>query len=182
MKLKIILASVRKERLGDRVTSWVTQTLDKESIKYELLDLKEYTMPFVDGGQPFSLNKKYPHASVQKWSAKIDEADAYIFVTCEYNHGYPASLKNAIDWLGMEWWGKPIGFVSYSDGPVGGARCVEQLRQVVSNFNMYDIRNAISLGKAQDIITEKGINSIPAFHDQLTKMVEELDKLSDSLS
>ena len=57
MKLKIILASVRKERLGDRVTSWVTQTLDKESIKYELLDLKEYTMPFVDGGQPFSLNK-----------------------------------------------------------------------------------------------------------------------------
>lgn len=182
MKLTLILPSVRKGRLGERVAKWVTSELDKNGTEYELLDLKDHVLPFVDAAQtPFSLEKKYPHKIVQEWSAKIDNASAFIFITCEYNHGYPASLKNAIDWLGMEWWGKPVAFVSYSDGPFGGARCVEQLRTVVSNFNMYDIRNAISIGKAQEVISESGANSIPALNDQLVKMTTELTSLSAKL-
>lgn len=182
MKLKIILASVRKGRLGERVAKWVTTELDANNTQYEMLDLEDYVMPFVDAKKvPFALEKKYPHKTVQNWSAKIDEGTAYIIITPEYNRGYPASLKNAIDWLGMEWWSKPIAFISYSDGPFGGTRSVEQLRQVVSNFNMYAIRNAISIGKAQEVFTDAGQNHIPALDDQLKKMTSELADLSGKL-
>jgi len=183
MKLKIVLASVRKGRLGERVAKWATTELDKNSIEYELLDLEDYVMPLIDSAkQPFDLNKKYPHESVQKWSDKIDEGSAYIFITPEYNHGYPASLKNAIDWLAMEWWGKPVAFMSYSDGIVGGARCVEQLRQVTASFNMYTIRNAISIGKANELISEDGVCDVPALAKQLGKITTELNELSEKLS
>ncbi len=182
MKLKIILASIRKNRLGGRVAKWATTELDKNDIVYELIDLKDYNLPFLDSDTvPFDLNKKYPYDIVQYWSNKIDEGDAYIIITCEYNRGYPATLKNAIDWLGMELWGKPVAFISYSDGPFGGVRCIEQLRSVISNFNMYGIRNAISIGKANDIISTEGKNSVKAFDVQLKKMVDELALLSSKL-
>lgn len=182
MKLKIILGSVREGRLGERVAKWVSEELKKEKIDHEVLDLKDYPMPFVDSAtQPFSLDKKYPYTSVQDWSNKIDEASAYIVVTPEYNHGYPAVLKNGFDWLGKEFWSKPVAFISYSDGPIGGARAVEQLRLVVGSFNMYDLRNAISIGKANDVISEDGKCSIEALGDQLLDITKELSKVAKSL-
>jgi NAD(P)H-dependent FMN reductase len=182
MKLKIVLGSVRKGRLGERVAKWVTSELDKNKVEYELLDLLDYKMPFVDAEKvPFELNKKYPHEAVQRWSNKIDEGTAYIFITPEYNRGCPASLKNAIDWLGMELWSKPVAFVAYSDGPIGGARCVEHLRSVVSNFNMYDIRNSVLIGKADQVISTAGKSNIPALDEQIAKIATELSKLSDAL-
>ena len=78
MKLKIVLGSVRKGRLGERVAKWVTSEIYKNKVEYELLDLLDYKMPFVDAEKvPFELNKKYPHEAVQRWSNKIDEGTAY---------------------------------------------------------------------------------------------------------
>ncbi len=183
MKLKVIEASIRQGRLGERVTKWVTTELDTAAVSYELLDLKEHQLPFLDTPTPpHALNKAYQYDEVKAWSAKIDDGDAYIIITPEYNHGYPAVLKNAIDWLYPEWYGKPIAFISYSDGPVGGARVVEQLRQVISNFNMYDIRSAISIGRADKLLDENGATTEPAFGEQLGKMVQELGELVDKLS
>jgi len=182
MKLKIILASVRKGRLGEQVARWVCNTLDTAKVEYELLDLEDYSLPFVDTlKQPFDLEKKYPHKIVQDWSKKIDEGSCYLIVTPEYNHGYPAQLKNAIDWLGMEWWGKPVGFVSYSTGRMGGSRAVAQLRQVFINFNMYDTRAEINLPQADKLIAPEGKCREPVLVDNLLKTVQELIELSSKL-
>lgn len=182
MKLKIIIASVRPERLGERVAKWVCNELRAAKIGYEVLDLKVYPMPFDDTNiEPFDLDKKYPHKIVQDWSEKIDEGDCYLIITPEYNHGYPAQLKNAIDWLGDEWWGKPVGFVSYSTGRMGGSRAVAQLRQVVINFNMYDTRAEINLPQADNLITPEGVCSQPVLAENLIKTVTELNDLATKL-
>jgi NAD(P)H-dependent FMN reductase len=182
MKLKVILASVRPERLGERVAIWVCNVLEEAGIEFELLDLKNYPMPFDDTNiEPFDLQKKYPHKIVQDWSEKIDEGECYLVITPEYNHGYPAQLKNAIDWLGEEWWGKPIGFVSYSTGRMGGSRAVAQLRQVVINFNMYDTRGEINLPQADKLIAADGKCDEPALNQAVVKTANELLALAKKL-
>jgi NAD(P)H-dependent FMN reductase len=92
---------------------------------------------------PGMLKGNYSNALAKKWAAKIGEADGYIMLTPEYNHGYTAVLKNALDWVFAEWHGKPVGFVSY--GNAGGARSIEQLRHVVIELYMHPIRNAIHI-------------------------------------
>ena len=86
---------------------------------------------------------KYANEIVKTWAEKINEGDAFIIVTPEYNHGYPAVLKNALDSIFQEWNKKAVGFVSY--GNAGGARSVEQLRQVVIELQMVPIRNAVHI-------------------------------------
>lgn len=92
---------------------------------------------------PFRLNGNYANPLAKQWSEKISEADCFIMIAPEYNHGYTAVLKNAIDWLGHEWKNKPVGFVSY--GNAGGARAIEQLRQVVIELQMHPIKNALHI-------------------------------------
>jgi NAD(P)H-dependent FMN reductase len=87
--------------------------------------------------------RNYSNELGKKWAAKIGEAHGCIIVTPEYNHGYTADLKNALDWVFLEWNNKPVGFVSY--GSAVGARAVEQLRQVVIELQMVPIRNAIHI-------------------------------------
>ena len=97
---------------------------------------------FNDPQSPASGNYSYDYT--KKWSKKISEGDAYILVTCEYNHGYPASLKNALDHLSREWNGKPVGFVSYG-GISGGIRATEQLKQVVLELKMLPFHDEINI-------------------------------------
>lgn len=145
LKLKIILASVREGRFGDKPATWMfEQAKQTTDIDVELLDLKDFPMPFFNESVPPSMIKEpYSHPEVARFTQKIKEADAFIVVTPEYNHGYPASLKNALDWVCVEWNNKPMAFVAY--GSVGGARSVEQLRQVAVELQMAPIRNAIHI-------------------------------------
>jgi len=86
---------------------------------------------------------QYDDEGVQRWADRIADGDAFVIVSPEYNHGYPAVLKNAIDYIYPEWVNKPVGFVSY--GNAGGARAAEQLRQVAIEMQMWPIRSAIHL-------------------------------------
>jgi len=109
-----------------------------------LLDLRDYPMPFFDEPvSPSQIKEPYAHPVVQKWTAKIAEADGFIIVTPEYNHGYPAVLKNAFDYVGKEWNKKAIGFVSW--GSVGGARAIEQLRGVAIELQLAPIRTSVHI-------------------------------------
>ncbi|MGI0141909.1 MAG: NADPH-dependent FMN reductase [Candidatus Micrarchaeales archaeon] len=145
IKIKVILGSTRPGRFGDKPAHWILGELKKlDNVDPELLDLKEYPMPFFD--QPISPAYgpgKYSDPVIQKWSDKIKEADAFIIVTPEYNHSYSAVLKNALDSVYHEWGKKSVGFVSY--GSVGGARAIEQLRQVVIELQMVPIRHSIHI-------------------------------------
>jgi len=130
IKVKVILGSTREGRFGEQPANWIVEEAKRlNDVEVELLDLRSYPMPFYDEPKSPSTTKGiFPNEVIANWAKKIDEGDAFIIVTPEYNHGYPAVLKNALDYIYYEWNKKPVGFVSY--GGVGGARVVEQLREV----------------------------------------------------
>ncbi len=180
LHFKIIIGSTRPNRFGDKPAHWIFEEVKKlDGIEAELLDLRDYQLPFFDQPMPPSMVKdgNYGHDVVNAWAKKIGEADAYVIVSPEYNHGPSGVLKNALDSIYGEWNNKTVGFVSY--GSVGGARAVEQLRQTAVELQMAPIRNAIHIpgsvmspiasGKAQwNAETEAGL------HDHATKMLTQL--------
>jgi NAD(P)H-dependent FMN reductase len=145
LNIKVILGSTRQGRFGDRPAQWILGEAGKrDGVAAELLDLRDYPMPFFNEPvSPGMIKEPYADESVQKWTRKIVEGDAFIIVAPEYNHGYPAVLKNALDYVYKEWNRKPVGFVSY--GGVGGARAVEQLREVVVELQMAPVRTAVHI-------------------------------------
>lgn len=145
IKIKIIVGSTRQNRFSEKSAQWISEETKKlEGVEVELLDLRDYEMPFFDDSMSPSMAKgQYSNKTVKKWAAKINDGDAFIIVTPEYNHGYSAVLKNALDVIYPEWNRKPVGFVSY--GSAVGARSVEQLRQVAVELQMAPIRNAVHI-------------------------------------
>jgi NAD(P)H-dependent FMN reductase len=145
IKIKIILGTTRQRRFGDKPAFWIAEEARAQAdVEVEFLDLRDYPLPFFDEPASPAWGKgQYTNEAVQRWADRIADGDAFVMVTPEYNHGYPAVLKNAIDHLYPEWLNKPVGFVSY--GNAGGARAVEQLRQVVVEVQMTPIRSAIHI-------------------------------------
>lgn len=145
LRISVVLGSTREGRFGEKPAQWILEELQKQAgVTAELLDLRDYPMPFFDSQVPPSMAKgQYAHESVQQWAKKIAASDTFIIVTPEYNHGYPAVLKNALDWLHPEWHRKAVGFVSY--GSAVGARAVEQLRQVVIELQLVPIKSSIHI-------------------------------------
>ncbi|GAA4237385.1 hypothetical protein GCM10022254_49300 [Actinomadura meridiana] len=86
---------------------------------------------------------------------RLDDADAFVVVTPEYNHSYPASVKHVIDWHGSQWHAKPVGFVSYG-GMGGGLRAVEHLRQVFSETHCVPVRDQVSFDRHWTRVDEEG--------------------------
>lgn len=157
LNVKVIIGSTREGRFSEKALPWVEEGLKAaEGIEYEVLDLREYDMPFYD--QPVSPasveDGAYANEVVRKWAAKIGEADAFLVIAPEYNHGYTAVLKNALDSVYGEWNKKAIGFVSY--GSVGGGRVVEQLRQVAVELQMAPIRSAVHIQAPWFLLDESG--------------------------
>ena len=145
MKIQIIIGSTRPGRFSEKPAGYIYDELKKkDGVEVELIDLRDWPLPFYDEPlSPASNKGRYTNGLGRKWADKIGEADGYIMVTPEYNHGYSAVLKNAIDWVFPEWKEKPVGFVGY--GNVGGARAIEQLRQVAVELHMVPLRNAIHI-------------------------------------
>lgn len=143
LKIQIIIGSTRQGRFSDKPAYWAEGELKKyEGVVPEIVDLRDFPLPFFDSPvSPLWANGQYSDPAVTKWSEKIKEADAFVIIAPEYNHGYTAVLKNAIDHLYSEWNHKPVTFISF--GGVGGARAVEQLRQVVIEMQMLPVKNAI---------------------------------------
>ena len=143
MVVKVILGSTRPNRFGKQVADWIMKLTQesKQDVRFELVDLKEINLPFLDEPRPpIEGNYQQPHA--KEWAKIIDEADGFIVVTAEYNFSIPAALKNAMDFLAAEWRHKPITFVSYG-ASAGGARAVEHLRSSVANVGMFDLREQV---------------------------------------
>ena len=159
LKVHVIMGSTREGRYGDKPAHWILDKVKaKEGIEAELIDLRDWPLPFFNQPVSPSMAKEgYEYDLAKKWAAKVAEADAYIIVTPEYNHGYPAVLKNALDWVYYQWNKKPVAFVSY--GSVGGARSVEQLRGVVAELQMAGMREAVHI--SWDIYMATMKESIP---------------------
>jgi NAD(P)H-dependent FMN reductase len=142
----------------------------------ETVDLKDYPLPdFNEKGSPNTLKGQLENPIGMQWGAKVAEADAYIIVTPEYNHGYPGSLKNALDWTYAPWNNKPVAFVAY--GTLGGARAVSQLRSVVAELQMADIRNAVHVTRPWELQKGDGTltaGALDAYTSSAKAMLEQL--------
>lgn len=176
MKLGVILGSIREIRRGGRVAKWLMPQLAQyQDIEAELLDLKDYPLPFFnEADSPQGLNGAYTNEVAKRWSAKVAEKDAYIIITPEYNHGTSAVLKNSLDWLYPEWLRKPVAFISYSPNADGGIRAVEQLRQNVIELHMAPIQKAIHIERVLDNLSEDGKLLQGHYNERLAALIEEL--------
>lgn len=155
LNIKIILGSTRDGRFGENVLNWVKDQLkSNRAISFEFIDLKKLDLNFFEEANS-PKQKISSDPKVQEWSKIVSSADGFIIISPEYNHGYPAALKNAIDYLYSDWNNKPIAFVSY--GNAGGARAIEQLRLVAIELQMAPIREAIHFLKHWEVFSKKGL-------------------------
>ncbi len=142
LRLAVVVGSTREGRFAPVVTNWfASQAEQRDDMTVDVVDLAEARLPVV-------LTRE-PAPEVAALAPRLDAADAFVVVTPEYNHAYPASLKNAIDWHYTQWQAKPVGFVSYG-GLAGGLRAVEQLRLVFAELHAVTIRETVSFHNAWD--------------------------------
>jgi NAD(P)H-dependent FMN reductase len=148
LKVGIIVGSTRPGRKAAAVAKWAHDILKtrKEAV-FEMVDIEDYKLPLLDEPMP-PIMHQYSKPHTKAWSEKIASLDAYIFVTPEYNHSTSAALKNAIDFLYREWNDKAAGFIG--DGGAGGVRAVENLRLVMGEIKIADVRAQVALSMWTD--------------------------------
>jgi NAD(P)H-dependent FMN reductase len=181
VKLQIIIASTRPGRVGLPVGRWFEGFARSHSdFEVELVDLAELGLPFVDEPNHPRLHE-YTHRHTKEWGARVESADAFAFVMPEYNHGFNAPLKNAIDFLHVEWQYKPVGLVSYG-GVAAGTRAVQLLKPVLLALKMTPLVEAVSIPFVAQFIDDEGVvTPNEAMEQGATAMLGELARLSEAL-
>ncbi len=141
-KLLVIVGSTRPGRVGSALARWITDRASEQgAFEAELVELADLALPLID--EPAHPRfQRYEHAHTKRWSAKVDGADAFVFVVPEYNHGPPPALINAMDYLAREWAYKPVGMMSYG-GVSGGIRSVAHLLPMLSVLKMVALPEAV---------------------------------------
>lgn len=171
--VQIVLGSTREGRFGEAVARWFSVlAAEREDMSTELVDLRDWELPFLTTPMPPAMSPPSDELS-QRWAAKVSEGDGYVFVTPEYNHGYPAVLKNALDHVFDPWNRKPAAFVGYG-GPAGGVRAVEQLRQVVVELEMVPLRRQVIIAKVYAAFDERGQPRDPGAAREAGAVLDEL--------
>lgn len=181
-KVEIIVASTRPSRIGRVIGDWIKEEAESFGgfTEVELVDLAELALPFMNEPHHPRL-QRYVHQHTLDWSAKATEADAFVFVMPEYNYGYNAELKNAIDYLHHEWKYKPVGLVSYG-GVSGGTRAAQMIKQVVTTLKMTPVFEAVSIPFVQQFISEQGeLQPNDVMTGAAEAMLEELVRVSGAL-
>jgi NAD(P)H-dependent FMN reductase len=147
-RIGIVVGSTRPGRKAATVAAWVYEhSQERSDATFELVDLADYDLPLLDEPVPPSLGD-YRGEHTRRWADTVARFDGFVFVTPEYNHGPPAALKNALDYLFAEWNDKASGFVGY--GSAGGTRAVEQLRLAMGELRVADVRSQVSLSLFDD--------------------------------
>ena len=172
IKIAIIIGSTRPGRVGEAVGRWVFQIAgQRKDAEFELVDIKEFNLPLLDEPVPPSMGKySKPHNKV--WAKKIASFDAFVFVTPEYNHATSGALKNAIDFLYREWNNKAAGFVSY--GSAGGARAVENLRLIMGELQVADVRSQVMLSLMTDFENFTVFKPHPRHEKSVNEMLDQV--------
>ena len=154
-KLKIISSTVRPGRKGPVIANWVAEKAKQfGGFEVEVLDLGEINLPLMNEAN-HPMMRKYELEHTKQWSAKIDEADAFVFVTAEYDYNYPAPLRNALEYLVHEWGYKAAGIVSYG-GVSAGTRAANALKADLSTLSMVPISQSVNFPFFTQLINEKG--------------------------
>lgn len=181
LKLHVIICSTRPGRIGPSVAKWFAEFAAKqEGFDTALVDLADFELPVYDEPQHPRL-QTYEHEHTKRWSASVSAADAYVFVTPEYNYCPPPSLINALNYVYNEWNYKPCGFVSYG-GVSGGLRSVQVAKQLVTTLKMMPMVEGVGIPMVASLLDEdKVFTSNSHIDSSATTMLTELHKWAAAL-
>jgi NAD(P)H-dependent FMN reductase len=180
-QLLIIIVSTRPGRVGLPVARWFEERARAHgAFDIRIADLAELDLPFMDEPNHPHL-RQYTKQHTKDWSAIVDAADTFVFVMPEYNFGFTAPLKNAIDYLNHEWRYKPVGLVSYG-GISAGTRAVQMIKQVVTTLRMTPVYEAVSIPFVKQFLDDDGrIQSNDVMTDAAAAMLDELVRYEAAL-
>lgn len=180
-KLHVIICSTRPGRVGPIIADWFIGAAQAHG-KFDVVpvDLAEFNLPVYDEPN-HPLRRTYVHEHTKAWSASVDAADAFVFVTPEYNYGVPPSLLNALNYVYFEWNYKPAAFVSYG-GIFGGGRAVQMAKMTLNTLRMVPIFEAVVIPWFSKQIDENKVftpNDIQ--RDAAKQMLDELLRFAEAL-
>ncbi|WP_328605596.1 NAD(P)H-dependent oxidoreductase [Amycolatopsis sp. NBC_00345] len=180
-KLEIIVASTRPGRVGLPVAKWFEGEAKTHGgfDEVEIVDLAEVNLPFFNEAKHPRL-REYEHQHTKDWSAKVAEADAFAFVMPEYNHGFNAELKNALDYLHHEWLYKAAGLVSYG-GVAAGTRATQMIKPVLAVLRMTTVAEAVSIPFVQQFLEDGVIVPNDVMTTAVKAMLDELVRVAETL-
>ncbi|MGW0804694.1 NADPH-dependent FMN reductase [Nonomuraea sp. NPDC002799] len=179
--LKVIVASTRPTRIGRTIGDWATaHAVEHGHFDVELIDLAEVGLPFLDEPEDATTGR-YVHQHTKDWSATIGAADALVFVMPEYNYGFNAPLKNALDFLHDEWAYKPVGLVGYG-GMSGGMRAVEMIKPVLVKLRMVPAGDAVTIFHRQSMTADGRLSVDERLSSAADGMLRELRHLTEAMS
>ncbi|WP_206491850.1 NADPH-dependent FMN reductase [Rhodococcus sp. KRD162] len=172
IQLAVVVGSVRAGRVGPIVAEWVRGiAAERNTLEVVEVDLAEFELP----------NTLIPSDDTERFTRAIGACDAFVFVTPEYNHGVPGSLKTALDTVKFEWRAKPVGFVSYG-GLGGGVRATEQLRQITAELHMVSVRDSVSLHRVRKRFDSAGGIDDAAAVDALGRLLDQIEWWADAVT
>ena len=179
--LTIVIGSTRPGRVGPKFAEWFrSRAIDHAGFEVEVVDLAELNLPFMDEPNHPRL-RQYTHQHTIDWSRIVERSDAFVFVTPEYNFGYTAPLKNAIDYLSHEWADKAVGFVSYG-GVAAGTRATQMLKQVLTALRIMPVTDAVNIPfVAQHLDEDKRFKPNEIMEQSATIMLDEVLRWTEAL-
>jgi NAD(P)H-dependent FMN reductase len=179
--LQIVIASTRPGRVGVPVATWFAERAREHGgFTVEVVDLAEVNLPLFDEPLHPRLGR-YEHQHTKDWSATVSRGDAFVFVVPEYNYGFNAAIKNAIDYLHVEWQHKAIGFVSYG-GVAAGTRAVQMLKQVVTTLKMVPVFDSVNIPFVAQFLAEDGtLHANEIMTTAAAAMLDELVRWTEAL-
>jgi NAD(P)H-dependent FMN reductase len=180
MKLAVIVVSTRNGRVGEAVGKWFEGFAHEHgSFDVEVIDLKQLNLPLLDEPHhPVLHDYQYDHT--KKWSRLVDPADAFVFVSPEYDYFVPGALVNAIDYLSQEWRYKPAGFVGYG-GISGGLRAIQAAKPLLTSVNIMPIPQSVSIQFVQNHVQAGEFTPERRHEDMARLMLNELAKWAAAL-
>ncbi|MFE2823666.1 NADPH-dependent FMN reductase [Streptomyces sp. NPDC059271] len=158
VRVAVVIGSNREGRFGPVVAGWLLDRIaERDDFLPEVLDVASVDLPTALSSSP----SPAVAAELAKVTPALADADAFVVLTPEYNHSFPAGLKNLVDWHYGEWRAKPVALVSYG-GVSGGLRAVEHLRQVFAELHAVTVRDTVSFHGAGAAFDEAGHPRDPA--------------------
>lgn len=180
-RLHIVIASTRPGRIGPAVGKWFKEFADAQDLfDARLVDLADFDLPVYDEAVHPRM-QQYQHDHTKRWAESVAAADAYVFVTPEYNFSPPPALVNALNYVYSEWNYKPCGFVSYG-GASGGVRAVEAVKTLVTTLKMMPMVEGVMAPMAWEQLDAQGsFQSNALIDDSAQSLLKELRLWADGL-
>lgn len=182
IRLAILNAATSPARLGSAISDWVEELFgSNRAFEIDRIDLIDQRLPLFDEPE-LPRYGRYVHEHTRAWSQRIDAADAFVIVSPEYNRGYSALLKNALDYLAQEWAFKPVGIVSYGSGMSGGLRGAEALRSVLGALQMFPVREMVVVPFVTEGTVRSGeLRATEGMLDGAERMMDALVRMSAAM-